>query len=80
MSLSPEAQAIAERRAREDRDLLAWLRKEGKVLRRDGAFEANHTEVARPFVADIERRARALRPGMDTIRPNRKKTKKTKRR
>lgn len=81
MNLPPEAQAIAERHAAEDRDLLARLRKEGKVQRRDGEFELRHPEVARPFVKDIERRVAAMRPGADTIRPNRKKqAKRSKRR
>lgn len=74
--LAPEVQALAERRAAEDRDLLARLVASRKVQRRDGEYEARHPEVARPFVRDIEARVRASRPGMDTIRPNPKRRKK----
>lgn len=78
MTLSPEAQAIAERHAAEDRDLLARLRRSGAVRRRDGEYEVAHPQVARPFVADIERRA--FPPKNLAIRPNAKKAKKGKRR
>ena len=64
--ISPEAQAIAERHAAEDRDILARLVKEGHV-RRDGPANA--------LTRDIDRRVAALAPGMDTIRPKRKKGK-----
>lgn len=81
-SLPLEARA----QAAKDRNFLARLRALGRVVRRDGAYEANHPEVSRPFVEDIERRARAqgLAPvrvarGMDTIRPNPKNRKKRKR-
>lgn len=78
-----EARAQAAR----DRNFLARLRALGRVLRRDGAYEARHPEVARDFVSDIERRARAQglaaapmqARGMDTIRPNPKNRKKRKR-
>lgn len=74
--ISPEAQAIAERHAAEDRDLLARLVASKRAQRRDGEYELRHPDVARPFVRDIERRVLAQRPGMDTIRPRKKKPKK----
>lgn len=61
--ISPEAQAIAERHAAEDRDLLARLVKEGTV-KRDGPANA--------FTRDIDRRVAAMARGMDTIRPKKK--------
>ena len=57
---------------------MARLVASGRVKRRDGEFEARHPEVARPFVADITRRLPPAR-GMDTIRPNRKKQAKKRR-
>ena len=76
--ISSEATAIAQQRAAADRDLLARLRREGRVRREDGEYERRHPEVARPFVHGIEQRAFADRRnrGMDTIRPKRKKGKK----
>lgn len=62
--ISPEAQAIAERHAAEDRDTLARLVKAGVVKR---------TGPANAFTRDIDRRVAALAPGMDTIRPRKKK-------
>lgn len=64
--IPPEAQAIAERHAAEDRALLARLAAEGKVRRVGPANE---------LTRDIDRRLAATRPGMDTIRPKRKKGK-----
>jgi hypothetical protein len=68
--LAPDVQALAERRAALDRDLLARLRREGKV-QLIPAYTGQH----RPFVKDIERRAFGDRRnrGMDTIRPKKKR-------
>jgi hypothetical protein len=68
--VTPEAQAIAELRAAQDRDTLARLRREGKVI-----LQPAYTGESRPFVKDIERRAFGDRRarGMDTIRPKNKK-------
>lgn len=68
--ITPEAMAIAEARAAADRDLLARLRREGKVI-----LQPAYTGKARPFVKDIERRAfgDGRSRGMDTIRPKNKK-------
>lgn len=79
MSLSPEAMAVAERHAAEDLALLARLRASGRVQRRDGEYERRYPEVARPFIAKVERLAAAQRPGMDTIRPRKKPGKKRRR-
>lgn len=68
--IPPEAQAIAERHAAEDRDILARLVKAG-VVKRDGPANA--------FTRDIDRRVAAMTRGADTTRPNRKKQKKGKR-
>lgn len=50
-----------------DRGFLARLRRAGRVRRHDGAYELAHPAVARPFVRDIEERAKppinlAIRP------------------
>lgn len=76
MSLSPEAMAVAERHAAEDLALLARLRASGRVQRRDGEYERRHPEVAKPFVAKVERLAATKRPGADTVRPNPKNRRK----
>lgn len=54
-------------RAARDRGFLARLRMAGRVRRHDGAYELAHPAVARPFVRDIEERAKppinlAIRP------------------
>lgn len=54
-------------RANADRGVLARLRKLGRVRRHNGAYELAHPEVAKPFVRDIESRAKpdinlAIRP------------------
>lgn len=56
--------------ANRDRGFLARLRRLGKVRRQDGAYELAHPEVARPFVRDIE--ARAKPPTNLAIRPKAK--------
>jgi hypothetical protein len=66
VSLPPEALAIAERRAAEDRDLLARLRSTGAVLRRPGSRQ---TELVR----DVEARAFPPRVANLAIRPKAKK-------
>jgi hypothetical protein len=71
--ITPEARAIAEKIAASDRDLLAKLRRRGLVKRQDGPYELHHPEVAKPFIRDIEERAR---PKVNlAIRPNKKKRK-----
>lgn len=73
MALNPGAQRIAEEHAARDRDTLARLVREGRVVRRDGEFEQRHPDVAQPFVADIMRRVRP-RPAVNpTIRPKAKR-------
>lgn len=58
-------------RANADRDRLARLRRAGRVYRRDGAYEMRHYEVARPFIRDIEARAK---PSVNlAIRPKKRK-------
>lgn len=54
-------------KANADRPFLARLRRAGRVSRRDGPYELRHPEAARPFVRDIEARAKpevnlAIRP------------------
>ena len=54
-------------RANGDRDFLARLRRKGFVRRHDGKFELAHPELAKPFIRDIEDRAKpqinlAIRP------------------
>ena len=71
--LSPEATEVARRRAAEDRDLLARLRREGTVRRHDGEYERRHPEVARPFVRDIEARAFPKREVNLAIRPKKRR-------
>lgn len=67
MTLSSEAQAIAEAQAARDRDLLASLVKSGRV-RRTGARSS--------FSRDIERRVQALDGRNLAIRPKKAKRKK----
>ena len=58
-------------RANADRGLLARLRREGLVRRFDGKHEVRHPERARPFVRDIEARAK---PDINlAIRPKKRK-------
>lgn len=58
-------------KANRDRGLLARLRRLGKVRRHDGRYELAHPEAARPFVRDIEARAK---PGINlAIRPKKRK-------
>ncbi len=71
MSDQDEVDALV--RANADRGRLARLRRAGRVIRRDGEFELRHPEVARPFVRDIEARAK---PAINlVIRPKKSKPK-----
>jgi hypothetical protein len=54
-------------KANADRAFLARLRRSGRVRRLDGPFELAHPDVAKPFIRDIEERAKpqinlAIRP------------------
>lgn len=69
--LTREVQAIAERQAREDRDLLARFVRSG-VAKRSGP---GTTPEHRAFIADIERRARPRPPVNPTIIPKSKRRK-----
>lgn len=71
MTLSPEAMAIAERQAAEDRGILARLRRAGTVRRAPTGNEQPG------FVRQIE--ALAFPPVNLAIRPNTKKAKKRRR-
>lgn len=70
MSLSPEAEAIARRRAQEDRETLARLVREGRV-RRDASLGANVPGAAL-FREEIEQAA-ARRPVNLAIRPRKRR-------
>lgn len=53
--MTPEVLAIAEAQAARDRELLASLRRDGKVMRSEAG--ARTTPSGRAFVSDIEVRA-----------------------
>lgn len=58
-------------KADRDRGFLARLRRAGKVIRRSGEYEVRHPEVAKPFIRDIEERAKP--PVNLAIRPKKRK-------
>ncbi len=69
MSLSPEAQELAEQWAARDRDLLAKLVKAGKVIR--GEVPLGLTREAAALKRDIDQR---LKPKINlAIRPKRRR-------
>jgi hypothetical protein len=68
MPLSERAMEIARRQADGDMKLLAKLRSMGRVRRDDSPDTA--------FTRRVEAETASLRPGMDTIRPNKKKARK----
>lgn len=58
-------------KANSDRGFLARLRRLGRVRRNDGKYELAHPEVSKPFVRDIEERAK---PAINlAIRPKKRK-------
>lgn len=74
--LSPEVLAVAEAQAARDRDLLAQLVREGKVMRsedRTGRLIPRRARTSERFIADIEARVTPRRAVNLAIRPRRKR-------